>query len=203
VLVLGCGVAGVMLWRSDPKPKPIPQALVARSLAQTPLASVALVPAPATAVQPTAVDMPSVSPDTNPPTEVQGLAGSARPATSTPAARVPAAGDPPASDQLAREALGWVGADPEAEEYWLEAINDPRLPAEERRNLIEDLNEDGLPDPKHPTLDDLPLLVNRIRLIEDMAPYAMDQVNLDAFAEAYKDLVNLVELAQGRGEPVR
>ena len=35
------------------------------------------------------------------------------------------------------------------------------------------------------------------------APYAMDQVNLDAFQEAYKDLINLANLAMGGGEPVR
>jgi len=29
-------------------------------------------------------------------------------------------------------------------------------------------------------------------LIEELWPYAMDQVNADAFREAYKDLVNLV-----------
>jgi len=107
------------------------------------------------------------------------------------------------TDRLARQALTFVGLDPEAEEYWIGAINDPRLPAEERQNLIEDLNEDGLPDPKHPTPDDLPLILNRLLLIEELAPNAMDQVSFDAFLEAYKDLLNLAELAQGRGEPVR
>jgi hypothetical protein len=108
----------------------------------------------------------------------------------------------PNTDKLAREALSFVGSDPDAEEYWIEAINDPRLSADERQNLIEDLNEDGLSDPKHPTLDDLPLILNRLRLIEELAPNAMDQVNFDAFMEAYKDLVNLAELARGRGQPV-
>ena len=54
-------------------------------------------------------------------------------------------------DPDAREALALVGADPEAEAYWVEAINDPRLSADERQNLIEDLNEDGLSDPKYPS----------------------------------------------------
>jgi hypothetical protein len=31
----------------------------------------------------------------------------------------------------------------------------------------------------------------------------MDEVNADAFLEAYKDLVNLAAVALGRGEPVR
>jgi hypothetical protein len=104
---------------------------------------------------------------------------------------------------LARDALSYVGVDPAAEAYWFEAINDPSLPAEERQNLIEDLNEDGLSDPKHPTPDDLPLIMNRLWLIETVASGAMDQVNADAFQEAYKDLLNLADLAMGRGEPVK
>jgi hypothetical protein len=39
--------------------------------------------------------------------------------------------------------------------------------------------------------------LNRIQLIEELAPDSMDQVNADAFAEAYKDLVNLAS-----GQPV-
>ena len=101
-------------------------------------------------------------------------------------------------DPDARVALSFVGMDPDAEAYWVGAINNPNLSADERQNLIEDLNEDGLSDPKHPGPEDLPLILNRIQLIEQLAPYAMDQVNADAFAEAYKDLVNMLN-----GQPVR
>lgn len=94
-------------------------------------------------------------------------------------------------DPTARLALYFVGEDPEAEAYWIGAINDPQLPAEERKDLIEDLNEDGLVDPQHPNASDLPLIYSRIQLIEQLAPMAIDQVNADAFVEAYKDLVNL------------
>jgi hypothetical protein len=97
----------------------------------------------------------------------------------------------PIQDPDAREALSLVGVDPEAEAYWAAAINDPNLPANERKDLIEDLNEDGLSDPKHPGPEDMPLIANRLQIIEEMAPFAMDQANADAFAEAYKDLVNL------------
>lgn len=110
---------------------------------------------------------------------------------------------PPAQDPLARMALAYVGLDSEAETYWLQAINDPGLPAVERQDLIEDLNEDGLSDPKHPTAADLPLILARLLLIESLAPEAMDKVNADAFQEAYKDLVNLANVALGGGEPVR
>lgn len=97
----------------------------------------------------------------------------------------------PIHDPVARIALSFVGADPDAEAYWIDAINNPDLSAEERQNLIEDLNEDGLSDPENPTADDLPLIENRILLIEDIAPDAMDDVNAAAFQEAYKDLMNM------------
>lgn len=119
----------------------------------------------------------------------------------TPAAN-PASKESP-KDPIAREALTLVGLDPEAEAYWFEAINDMSLPPNERQDLIEDLNEEGLPDPKHPTLDDLPLILSRLELIEAIGPDAADEVNADAFDEAYKDLLNLAELAMGGGEPVK
>jgi len=57
--------------------------------------------------------------------------------------------------------------------------------------LIEDLNEDGLSDPKNPSVEELPLIVSRLQLIAELAPDAMDKVNAEAFQEAYKDLANL------------
>ena len=78
----------------------------------------------------------------------------------------------------------------EAEAYWVSAINNPALPAGERKDLIEDLNEDGFPDPHNVTLYDLPLILSRIRLIEEVAPDSLDDVNAEAFAEAYKDVVH-------------
>jgi len=99
---------------------------------------------------------------------------------------------------VARTALAFVGADPEAEEVWFGAINDPLLPANERKDLIEDLNEDGFPDPRNLTPEDLPVIVSRIQVIEELAPDAMDEVNADAFAEAYKDLVNMYQRLTSR-----
>ena len=97
----------------------------------------------------------------------------------------------PLQDPLAREALVLVGLDPEAEAVWVDAINNPDLPPKERQDLIEDLNEEGFADPKNLTPDDLPLILNRLELIERYAPSAMDEVNLAAFLEAYKDLLNM------------
>ncbi len=106
-------------------------------------------------------------------------------------------------DPVAREALYFVGADPRANEYWFAAINDPSLSAHERKDLIEDLNEDGLLDPKHPTADDLPLIVSRIALIEAIGGEPMDEVNAAAFMEAYKDLVKLADRAASDAAPRR
>ena len=72
----------------------------------------------------------------------------------------------PVRDPVARLALSLVGADADAEAYWMTAINDPNLPANERKDLIEDLNEDGLSDPQHPGPQDLPLILRRLQLIE-------------------------------------
>ncbi len=92
---------------------------------------------------------------------------------------------------LEREALSYVGVDPLAEAIWVDAINDQSISSEDRSDLIEDLNEDGFPDPRRPTADDLPMILSRLALIEQLAPDAMDDVNAAAFAEAYKDLVNM------------
>ena len=95
-------------------------------------------------------------------------------------------------DPLARFALSLVGADPTAEEYWAAAINDPSLSAKEREDLIEDLNEVGFADPQNPTPDEIPLIVNRLQIIEQYAPFAMDDNNARSFSEAYKDLSNML-----------
>jgi hypothetical protein len=97
----------------------------------------------------------------------------------------------PIQDPAARVALSLVGADPDAENYWLGAISDPNLSNQEREDLMEDLNEDGLSDPKHPGPQDMPLIAARIRLIEEIAPYA-DDFMLEHLGEAHKDLSNLL-----------
>jgi hypothetical protein len=112
-------------------------------------------------------------------------------AKATPAVVRPSGKKGEIKDPLAREALSFVGFDSQAEAIWAEAINNPDLPPEERKDLIEDLNEDGFPDPKNITLDDLPLILSRLALIEDHAGDAMDEANWDAFMEAYKDLVKM------------
>lgn len=94
-------------------------------------------------------------------------------------------------EPLARLALSFVGADAQANAFYEQTINDPILTRSHRKNLIEDLNQDGFPDAKNLTELDLPLIQNRIALVERLAPVAMDEVNAAAFKEAYKDLLNM------------
>lgn len=44
---------------------------------------------------------------------------------------------------------------------------------------------------EHPAPDEYGLIFNRLMLLEAMAPSAMDEVNFEAMAEAFKDLINM------------
>jgi hypothetical protein len=180
ILALGVGVALAGLWivgRQPARTVSPPKVVAARppSPVPTPAQTARLLepsPAEPTATVPAGRDTPE------PPKQA-----APRPTTAPASESVPVS--------VARAALSWVGVDRHAEAVWVQAINDPRLSAKTRQDLIEDLNEDGFPDPRHPTTEDLPLIVSRLELIEDLAPYAMDDVNAAAFQEAYKDLANM------------
>lgn len=103
----------------------------------------------------------------------------------------------PLQDPDARDALALVGTDPDAEQYWLTAIYDTNLPDKEREDLMEDLNEVGFADPKNLTAEDLPLIVNRIHIIEDILPQA-DPFMTKHLLEAYKDLGHMYAGASGQ-----
>ena len=166
--------------------------------AEKPAPTIAKVSAPAADAPP--VEVAPVRTEIVSASTVENLSATPAPekVSTTPAAKKSAKPKEPIQDPDAREALSLVGADPEAEAYWLAAINDPSLPANERKDLIEDLNEDGLSDPKHPSPEDIPLIVSRIQLIESHAPNSMDEINAKAFAEAHQDLVDLLN-----GKPVQ
>ncbi|HEY7119830.1 MAG TPA: hypothetical protein VH475_24785 [Tepidisphaeraceae bacterium] len=93
---------------------------------------------------------------------------------------------------VARAALALVGLDSDAEELWVEAINDPALEAADRRGLIVDLNREGFADPGHVTIDELPLLAGRLEVVEEFGSDPMDEVNAAAFAQAYEDLLSML-----------
>lgn len=99
----------------------------------------------------------------------------------------------PEDPAKARAAMGLVGIDPEAETYWTEVINDPNVPATERRVLIQGLSQAGLSNPRNPTPDDMAIIANRMALIEEIAPDAVDQSNADAFADVYNNLASLYD----------
>jgi hypothetical protein len=117
-----------------------------------------------------------------------------------PAAPVDAQNPQPANsgkepqDPIAREALAMVGADPFADQYWLDAIFDTSLPDNERADLMEDLNETGFDDPKNLTSDDVPLIVSRLQIIDAVLPEA-DPFMTEHLLEAQKDLTNMLSNA--------
>jgi len=100
--------------------------------------------------------------------------------------------DPAKKEPFARLALNFVGADAQANEFYQRAINDMTLTPSHRKNLIEDLNQDGFPDTRNLTARDLPLIQNRLALIDQLLPHATDRDNIAAFNEARKDLANML-----------
>ncbi len=175
------GIVGYVLSRPAPpanSPKP-----------QTPVAQATL---PTAAISPTREVPAGRHPEPTPPTTQQPPPESVEPPPETPASKGAAKVKKPKrepSDPLSRQALIHVGDSAVATSYWLAAINNKNLPPDERSDLIEDLNEEGFSDPDNPTREDLPLIISRLQLIANYGPYAMDNVNAAAFAEAGKDLL--------------
>jgi hypothetical protein len=135
---------------------------------------------------------PPVSPEANIPPKP------AKPAASEQASAQPPRDhwdftDPVAKEALGRHALSYVGDEPLADEVWATLINDPDLSPKVREDLIEDLNENGFSEGngRRATVEDLPLIESRIQLIEEHWQFAMDEANDAAFAEVYKDLINM------------
>ncbi len=101
-------------------------------------------------------------------------------------------------EPLARLALAYVGTDLQAAELFHTAALDPSLTPDQRRNLIEDLNQDGLINRKIPTPEDLPIVAQRYALTQAYLTkdYVLnDQLLSAAFREADKDLRNLLDAA--------
>ena len=190
VALLACGVAGALLYSVRAQPRRVAPSKLAR--AATPHLRAA----------PHAREPRSTEPDF----ETADLPGKGVPPTFRAAASTTATksglaaltqsedldlNDPALLLPLAHLALASVGVDDLAEQLWLRAINDPDLSPNDRSNLIEDLNEDGFPDPKNLTAEDLPLIEARLALINRISPDAMDDTNGAAFEEARKDLLEM------------
>jgi hypothetical protein len=100
--------------------------------------------------------------------------------------------------RIAFRALWYLGADPQAEDIWAKAINDPNSPPGVRSDLIIDMIDEGYTDNSHPGPADLPLIQRRLEILERHAPYAMDEVNRKAFEEAYQDMLKLYLRVSGQ-----
>jgi hypothetical protein len=101
-------------------------------------------------------------------------------------------------DSLARIGLAYVGADRQAEQFFHASIFDPALPLDRRRELIHDLDQDGLINDKIPTPADVPIIARRYELTQTYLQ--QDYVQQDpaistAFLKAAKDLKKLLERA--------
>jgi hypothetical protein len=106
--------------------------------------------------------------------------------------------DSDSKEAIARVALNYVGVSDQALELYHTATLDPQLKSDQRRNLIEDLNQDGLSDRRNPTPEDLKVIANRYALTQSylQEDYVKNNKVLnDAFHEANKDLFNMLERA--------
>lgn len=106
--------------------------------------------------------------------------------------------EPGSKEPLARVALSCVGANPQAVGLFHTAVLDPSLLPDQKRNLVEDLNQDGISNRKAPTREDLQIIAKRYELTQ--AYLQQDYVQNDnllnaAFHEANKDLRKMLEKA--------
>jgi hypothetical protein len=106
--------------------------------------------------------------------------------------------DADSKESLARLALTYVGASDQALDLYHKATLDPALKPDQRRNLIEDLNQDGLSNTRNPTPEDLKIIAQRYALTQTYLQ--QDYVKNDkllgaAFREADKDLANMLQRA--------
>jgi hypothetical protein len=106
--------------------------------------------------------------------------------------------EPGSREPLARLALAYVGANQQAAELFHTALLDPALLPDQKRELVEDLNQDGLNSTKTPTAEDLRVISERYALTQAylQQEYVVgDKVLNAAFREADKDLRNMLQRA--------
>ncbi|MBI3879023.1 MAG: hypothetical protein HY301_03050 [Verrucomicrobia bacterium] len=202
LIVLAAGVAGVLLGKFWIQPQKTPVIVTPHPEVNIGRAGREVTPLAASTEEPPAPPrssrfQPPPDPAPAPPPASEKNVAAVTPAPAVPVTPTASTAPKEISYTTAHGMLALVGADDSAEEYWIHAINDPKLSAKERQNLIEDLNEAGLSDPKNPTAADLPLILARIQLLEEVSPHALDASNAAAFDEAYKDLINLAEKVIG------
>lgn len=112
--------------------------------------------------------------------------------------------DPAAKEPLVRSALAFVGANDQALQVFGQAVRDPALQGEPIRNLVEDLNQDGIRNEKQPTPEDLKLIANRYALTQRYLQQDFvlnNKALLEGFREADKDLRNMLQRASAPPKP--
>lgn len=112
--------------------------------------------------------------------------------------------DAAAKEPLVRSALAFVGANDQALQVFGQAVRDPALQGDPIRNLVEDLNQDGIRNEKKPTPEDLQLIANRYALTQRFLQQDFvlgNKVLLEAFREADKDLRNMLQRAAAPPKP--
>jgi hypothetical protein len=106
--------------------------------------------------------------------------------------------DGDSKEALGRLALSYVGADDSALELFHQAAFDPQLKPDQRRELVEDLNQDGLTQRKNPSAETLQIIAKRYALTQTylQQDYVKnDKTLFAAFQEANKDLGKMLERA--------
>ncbi|HEX4265435.1 MAG TPA: hypothetical protein VH597_13950 [Verrucomicrobiae bacterium] len=179
----------VVLWYQQPAPQRVP----VKAPLQSTAVSVAQTQPQESAASPAETAAPTVH--SVAPAPLTRQLSKTVPTSTSPNTKPP---KEPLSDPEARDALALVGLDPNAEQYWLEAIYDTSLPDKEREDLMEDLNEVGFADPANVTANDLPLIVNRLKILEELKPTVNDPFMSEHLGEAYKDLANMYAKAVGQ-----
>ena len=99
--------------------------------------------------------------------------------------------DPSIKEPLARVALFYTGQNQQATEMFNTIINDNGLPVDLRREMAEDLNQDGFVNEKHPTPEDIKLVGSRLKLIDKYLGTVADPKIHAGFMEAQKDLLDM------------
>lgn len=114
--------------------------------------------------------------------------------------------EPGSKEPLARAALAYVGSNEQALDLFHTALLDESLLPDQRRNLVEDLNEDGLNNRRNPTPEDLHIIANRYALTQSYLKqdYVQnDKMLSEAFHEADKDLRNMLDKAATVSSPAK
>ncbi|HOX58412.1 MAG TPA: hypothetical protein P5205_15220 [Candidatus Paceibacterota bacterium] len=113
--------------------------------------------------------------------------------------------EPGSKEPLARLALTYVGVNDQAAGLFHTAVFDQTLTPDQKRNLIEDLNQDGLSNTRSPTPEELQIITKRYELTQAylQQDYVLNDKLLNAaFREADKDLRNMLQRAAAAA-PVR